>query len=48
MTHSRSAFGASPSRGCHLWPGKAGSAVAACQRQGVPVPCSFDDIERQE
>ncbi len=28
MTHPRSAFGASPSRGRHQRPGKAGSAVA--------------------
>jgi uncharacterized protein (DUF2147 family) len=28
MTHPRSAFGASPSRGRHQWPGKAGSTVA--------------------
>jgi hypothetical protein len=26
--HPRSAFGASPSRGRHQWPGKAGSTVA--------------------
>lgn len=31
MNHPRSAFGASPSRGRHLRPGKAGSAMAlAC------------------
>ncbi|NML47819.1 DUF2147 domain-containing protein [Ramlibacter sp. G-1-2-2] len=31
MAHPRSAFGASPSRGRHQWPGKAGSTVArAC------------------
>jgi hypothetical protein len=28
MTHPRSAFGASPSRGRHPRPGKAGSALA--------------------
>jgi uncharacterized protein (DUF2147 family) len=28
MAHPRSAFGASPSRGRHRWPGKAGSTVA--------------------
>jgi hypothetical protein len=32
MTHPRCAFGASPSRGRHQWPGKAGSTVSACKK----------------
>ena len=38
MTHPRSAFGASPSRGRHQRTGKAGSAVSAWLRQFVLLP----------
>ncbi|MDR7152786.1 hypothetical protein J2W49_004764 [Hydrogenophaga palleronii] len=34
MAHPRCAFGASPSRGRHPWPGEAGSTVALDWRHG--------------
>ena len=36
MTHPRSAFGATPSRGRHRWPGQAGSTVAPGNTASIP------------
>jgi hypothetical protein len=33
MTHSRAAFGVTPSRGRQQWPGKAGSTLAWTKKQ---------------
>jgi hypothetical protein len=46
MTHPRSAFGASPSRGRRLRTGEAGSVAAAWFARGVPSAACFDRIER--
>ena len=44
MAHPRSACGASPSRGRHQRPGKAGSAAALGYAMSVHAPCGLGGI----